>query len=123
MTAIQLIAGTKIYRPARVVKTGPEAWAYEVIIETPSMEHFGDGTVMVRAAPHAALAPDWVVVPWEAKGKRVCVCDEPVPEDWTHFAVLFADVNFVAVTPVAGGVEELRRRHLEAFGLAQKNEA
>jgi hypothetical protein len=64
---------------------------------------------MLRARPAATVSPDWRVVPWEEPGGRVCVCDEPIPADWTYFEVLFADVNFVAVSPVAGDPEELRR--------------
>ena len=64
---------------------------------------------MLRAMPDAAYLPDWLTVPWEAPGGRVCVCDEPIPEDWTYFEVFFEDVNFVAVSPVAGDPEELNR--------------
>ena len=105
MTA-DLTVGTRILRPARLQETaaGPQ-----LIIDTPSMQYFeDDGTTMIRAKPTAALAPDWQAVPWEEAGGRVCVCDEPIPADWTHFEVLFADVNFVAVSPVAGDPEELR---------------
>jgi hypothetical protein len=78
------------------------------------MKNFGDGTFMLRAAPREAYLPDWLAVPWETTGGRVCVCDEPIPDDWTYFEVLFSDVNFVAVSPVAGDMEELRGKHLEA---------
>ena len=104
----ELKEGAKIYRPAhlQVTAAGPQ-----LIMDNPSMQYFDDdGATMVRARPDAALAPDWQVVPWEETGGRVCVCDEPIPPDWTHFEVLFADVNFVAVSPVAGDPEELRRR-------------
>jgi hypothetical protein len=106
-----LAVGTKIYRPARLVATpaGPQ-----VEIDTPTLKDFDDGTVMIRAVPHEAYLPDWLAVPWEAGGGRVCVCDEPIPVDWTWFEVFFEDVNFVAVLPVAGDPEELRRKHLEA---------
>jgi hypothetical protein len=107
----QLTAGTRIYRPARLVETRA---GYRMEIETPSMENFGDGTIMLRAAPQAAYLPDWLAVPWEAEGGRVCVCDEPIPADWTWFEVFFEDVNFVAVSPVAGDPEELKRQHLTA---------
>ena len=50
----------------------------------------------------------WRVIPWDQEGGRVLVCDEPIPQDWTYFEVLFADVNFVAVSPVAGEMEELQ---------------
>ncbi|MGB8992900.1 MAG: hypothetical protein WCD80_12665 [Desulfobaccales bacterium] len=55
-------------------------------------------------------------MPWETPGGRVCVCDEPIPEDWTYFEVLFEDVNFVAVSPVAGDPGELQGKHLAAAG-------
>ena len=110
MTA-QLIVGARIYRPARLVEAGGRV---QVVLETPSMEDFGDGTVMLRAEPRAAFLPDWLLVPWETSGGRVCVCDEPIPDDWTYFEVLFEDVNFVAVAPIAGDPEELRRKHLAA---------
>ena len=103
-----LTVGTRIYRPARLRATDGQ-----IIFDTPSMQDFGDGTVMLRARPDAALAPDWQVVPWEEEGGRVCVCDEPIPADYTHFEVLFADVNFVAVSPVAGDPEELRIKYLK----------
>ena len=87
------------------------------------MKDFGDGTIMLRAAPREAYLPDWLAVDWETAGGRVCVCDEPIPDDWTYFEVLFSDVNFVAVSPVAGDPEELRRKHLLAAGRAQGGEA
>ena len=118
--AIQLTVGTRIYRPARLVENGPNV---EVVLETPSMKDFGDGTLMLRAAPRENYLPDWLAVPWEAMGGRVCVCDEPIPDDWTYFEVLFSDVNFVAVSPVAGDPEELRRKHLDAEGRDQGSEA
>jgi hypothetical protein len=111
-----LKVGDRIYRPARLVPAGD---GYRVEIETPpgkNMKDFGDGTIMLRAAPWEAFRTDWLAVPWETAGGRVCVCDEPIPADWTWFEVLFADVNFVAVSPVAGNPEELRRKHLEAAG-------
>ena len=107
----QVKVGTRIYRPARLVKHGPGG---KVVRETPSMKDFGDGTTMLRAAPREAYLPDWLAVPWETTGGRVCVCDEPIPDDWTYFEVLFEDVNFVAVSPVAGDPEELKGKHLEA---------
>ncbi|HLD48439.1 MAG TPA: hypothetical protein VJA64_11485 [Desulfobaccales bacterium] len=113
--AIQLTVGTRIYRPARWVENGP---GIKVVVETPTMKDFGDGTIMLRAAPREAYLPDWLAVPWETVGGRVCVCDEPIPDDWTYFEVLFSDVNFVAVSPVAGDQEELRRKHLRAAGRA-----
>jgi len=112
----QLSVGTRIYRPARLVAAGN---GYQVDIDTVSMNDFGDGTLMLRAAPREAYLPDWLAVPWETIGGRVCVCDEPIPDDWTYFEVLFSDVNFVAVSPVAGDPEELRRKHLSAAGRAQ----
>ena len=112
--AIQLTVGTRIYRPARWVENGP---GIKVVVETPTMKDFGDGPIMLRAAPREAYFPDWLAVPWETTGGRVCVCDEPIPDDWTYFEVLFSDVNFVAVSPVAGDPEELRRKHLVAAGL------
>jgi hypothetical protein len=117
--APELTVGTRIYRPARVAARGAGC---QVEVDTPAMQHFDDGTVMLRAVPHAAHAPDWLVAPWEEKRGRVCVCDEPIPEDWTHFEVLFADVNFVAVSPVAGDLEELRQRHLEACRRAPRGD-
>ena len=107
----QLTVGARIYRPARLVEAGD---CVQVVLETPSMKNFGDGTLMLRAAPREAYLPDWLAVPWETIGGRVCVCDEPIPEDWTYFEVLFSDVNFVAVSPVAGDMEELRGKHLKA---------
>ena len=95
----QLSVGARIYRPARLVEHGP---GVEVVLETPSMKDFGDGTIMLRATPREAYLPDWLAVPWETMGGRVCVCDEPIPDDWTYLEVLFSDVNFVAVSPVAG---------------------
>ena len=103
----ELKVGTKIYRPSRLQAS---ATGSPLIMDTPSMQHFDDdGTTMVRAKPAAAPVPGWQVVPWEETGGRVCVCDETIPEDWTYFEVLFSDVNFVAVSPVAGDPEELRR--------------
>lgn len=101
-----LSVGTRIYRPARL-ESNPAG--RRLVLANPSMQDFGDGTVMLRARPVAAGAPHWQVVPWEEPGGRVCVCDEPIPADWTYFEVLFADVNFVAVSPVAGDPAELRR--------------
>jgi hypothetical protein len=113
--ATQLTVGTKIYRPARLVATGA---GYRLELDTPGMQDFGDGTTMLRALPHDAFLPDWLAAPYETPGGRVCVCDEPIPDDWTWFEVLFSDVNFVAVSPVAGDPEELRRKHLVAAGRA-----
>jgi hypothetical protein len=107
----QLTVGARIYRPARLV---PDAGGYRMEIDTPAMKDFGDGTTMLRAAPHPAYLPHWLVIPWETAGGRVCVCDEPIPAHWTYFEVIFEDVNFVAVSPIAGDPEELRRRHLAA---------
>ena len=115
----QLSVGTRIYRPARLVAAGD---GYQPEVDTVSMKDFGDGTIMLRAAPREAYLPDWLAVPWETEGGRVCVCDEPIPDDWTYFEVLFADVNFVAVSPVAGDTEELRRKHLEAHPLSPGQE-
>ena len=109
--ATQLTVGARIYRPARLVGAGDRV---QVVLETPSMKNFGDGTIMLRAAPVAAYLPDWLAVPWETTGGRVCVCDEPIPDDWTYFEVFFQDVNFVAVEPIAGDPEELRAKHLWA---------
>jgi len=109
--ATQLTVGTRIYRPARLVAAGG---GRRLMIDTPSLKDFGDGTTMLRAVPHEAYQPDWLAAPWEAEGGRVCVCDEPIPEDWTYFEVFFEDVNFVAVTPVAGDPEELKLKHLAA---------
>ena len=111
----ELRLGARIYRPARLVVDGNRV---QMVVETPSMKDFGDGTLMLRAAPRENYLPDWLVVDWETMGGRVCVCDEPIPDDWTYFEVLFSDVNFVAVSPVAGDPEELRRKHLEAAGRA-----
>lgn len=109
----QLSVGHRIYRPARLVQAGD---GYRLEIDTPAMQDFGDGTTMLRAVPHPAFLPDWLAVPWETPGGRVCVCDEPIPEDWTYFEVLFEDVNFVAVSPVAGDRGELQDKHLAAAG-------
>jgi hypothetical protein len=117
--AIQLMVGTRIYRPARLAEQGP---GVKVVLETPSMKDFGDGTLMLRAAPRENYLPDWLAVDWETTGGRVCVCDEPIPDDWTYFEVLFSDVNFVAVSPVAGDSEELRHKHLLAAGRAPGGE-
>jgi hypothetical protein len=104
MTA-ELTVGTRIYRPFHLQAS---ASGSKLIMDTPSWQYFADdGTTMVRAKPAADRG--WQVVPWEETGGRVCVCDETIPEDWTYFEVLFADVNFVAVSPVAGDPEELRR--------------
>jgi hypothetical protein len=108
---MQVTVGARIYRPARLLAAGN---GDRVELDTVTMKDFGDGTVMLRAAPWEANLPDWLVVPWEKGGGRVCVCDEPIPDDWTYFEVLFSDVNFVAVSPVAGDREELRIKHLEA---------
>jgi hypothetical protein len=116
----QLNVGARIYRPARLVEQGLRV---EVMLESPSIKDFGDGTFMLRAAPREAYLPDWLAVPWETAGGRVCVCDEAIPDDWTYFEVLFSDVNFVAVSPVAGNPEELRRKHLLAAGRIQGSEA
>ena len=116
----QLTVGARIYRPARLAVAGDSV---RVRLETPSMKDFGDGTLMLRAAPRENYLPDWLVVDWETMGGRVCVCDEPIPDDWTYFEVLFSDVNFVAVSPVAGNPEELRRKHLAAASRAQGCEA
>lgn len=112
----QLTVGARIYRPGRLVET--EA-GVRLELQTPGMKDFGDGTIMLRAVPHEAYLPDWLAAPWEAPGGRVCVCDEPIPEDWTCFEVFFADVNFVAVSPLAGDPEELKQKHLLAAGRGQ----
>ena len=109
--ATPLTVGARIYRPARLVAADD---GYRVEIDTPSMKEFGDGTIMLRATPREAYLPDWLAVPWETMGGRVCVCDEPIPDGWTYFEVFFQDVNFVPVSPVAGDPEELRRKHLLA---------
>jgi hypothetical protein len=116
----QLKVGARIYRPARLAGAGD---CVQVVLESPTMKNFGDGTIMLRAEPREAYLPDWLAVPWETSGGRVCVCDEPIPEDWTYFEVLFSDVNFVAVSPVAGDLEELRQKHLLAEGRASGGEA
>ena len=105
--AAELTVGARIYRPASLVGRGEER---RLLLDTPAMEHFDDGTVMLRAVPDGDRSPHWQVIPWDSGGGRVLVCDEPIPGDWTYFQVLFADVNFVAVSPVAGEVEELRAR-------------
>ena len=99
----KLTVGTRIYRP---VSGGGQG--RPLVLETPAMEHFDDGTVMLRAVPGPDGSSHWRVIPWDGQGGRVLVCDEPIPEDWTYFEVLFADVNFVAVSPVAGEMEELQ---------------
>jgi len=109
--ATQLTVGTRIYRPARLMAAGAGG---RLEIDTPSMKDFGDGTTMLRAVPHEAYLPDWLAAPWEEEGGRVCVCDEPIPDDWTYFEVFFEDVNFVAVSPVAGDPEDLKLKHLAA---------
>jgi hypothetical protein len=111
LMAIQLTVGSRIYRPAHLVAAGS---GYEVEPDAVTMKDFGDGTVMLRAQPWEACLPDWLAVPWEANGGRVCVCDESIPDDWTYFEVLFSDVNFVAVSPVAGDRQELRGKHRKA---------
>ena len=115
----ELTVGTRIYRPfhLQALATGSP-----IIMDTPSWQYFDDdGTTMIRAKPAAAAVSEWQVVPWEETGGRVCVCDETIPEDWTYFEVLFADVNFVAVLPVAGDPEELRR--VAAAGEGRTGEA
>ena len=107
----QLKVGTRIYRPGRLVEAED---GVHLELETPGMKDFGDGTIMLRAVPHEAYLPDWLAVPWEAPGGRVCVCDEPIPDDWTYFEVFFEDVNFVAVSPISGDLEEFKQKHLEA---------
>ena len=92
----QLSVGTRIYRPARLVEHGP---GVEVEMETPSMKDFGDGTIMLRAAPREAYLPDWLAVDWETAGGRVCVCDEPIPDDWTYFEVFFSGRQFCGGLP------------------------
>jgi hypothetical protein len=109
--AEDLTAGVKIYRPVCCPGPGEQR---ALVLENPAMEHFEDGTVMVRAKSDGGTPPLWQVVPWDEGGGRVCVCDEPIPGDWTYFEVLFADVNFVAVSPVVGDVEELIRNQAEA---------
>jgi hypothetical protein len=109
--ATPLKVGTRIYRPARLVEAGN---CVNLELETPAMQDFGDGTIMLRAVPHEAYLPDWLAVPWETPGGRVCVCDELIPDDWTYFEVFFEDVNFVAVSPVAGDPEDLQQKHREA---------
>ena len=103
--AAELTVGTKIYRPASLA--GREE-KQRLVLDDPTMEHFDDGTVMLRAVPGPDGSFHWRVIPWDQEGGRVLVCDEPIPEDWTYFEVLFADVNFVAVSPVAGEMEELQ---------------
>jgi hypothetical protein len=105
-----LTAGVKIYRPVCDPEPGEER---ALVLENPAMEHFDDDTVMLRAKPDGGTPLVWQVVPWEEGGGRVCVCDEPIPGDWTYFEVLFADVNFVAVSPVVGDVEELIRNQAD----------
>jgi hypothetical protein len=117
--ATPLTVGTRIYRPARLVAAGA---GERLEIDTPRMKDFGDGTTMIRARPHQAYLPDWLAVPWEEEGGRVCVCDEPIPEDWTYFQVFFEDVNFVAVSPVAGDPEDLKLKHLGAHPRAPLGE-
>jgi hypothetical protein len=107
----ELTAGMKIYRP--VSGSGPQD-KRPVALENPAMEHFDDGTVMLRTKPDGGTPPVWQVVPWDEGSGRVCVCDEPIPKDWTYFEVIFADVNFVAVSPVVGDVEELLRNQADA---------
>ena len=109
----QLEVGARIYRPVRWAAS-PEGLG--MALATPAIQDFGDGTTMLRAVPQAEFLPDWLAVDWETPGGRVCVCDEPIPPDWTYFEVLFADVNFAAVSPVAGDLEELRQKHLKAAG-------
>jgi hypothetical protein len=108
---IPLTVGARICRPARLVAADN---GYQAELDIVTMKDFGDGTVMLRARPWEDCLPDWLAVPWEEKGGRVCVCDEPIPDDWTYFEVLFSDVNFVAVSPVAGAREELLDKHLKA---------
>jgi hypothetical protein len=117
--AIQLTVGARIYRPARVTAA---AGCVQVVRETPTMKNFGDGTTMLRAEPHEAYLPDWLAAPWETAGACVCVCDEPIPDNWTYFEVIFEDVNFVAVSPVAGDPEEFRRKHLAAHQRAPEDQ-
>ena len=105
--AAELTVGARIYRPASWVGQGEKR---RLLLHTTAMEHFDDGTVMLRAVPDGAGSPHWQVIPWDLGGGRVLVCDEPIPQDWTYFQVLFADVNFVAVSPVAGELEELTTR-------------
>ncbi len=62
---IQLTVGTRIYRPARLVAAGN---GDQVELGTVTMKDFGDGTVMLRAAPWEAYLPDWLAVPWETSG-------------------------------------------------------
>jgi hypothetical protein len=118
--ATHLTVGARIYRPARLVEANGRL---QIVLDSPSMKDFGDGTFMLRAAPLEAYLPGWLVVPWETTGGRVCVCDEPIPDGWTYFEVIFEDVNFVAVSPVAGDPEELRRVHLEAARRGREIEA
>jgi hypothetical protein len=111
--SFELALGARIYRPARLAAAAEGVGeGGRLVLETPAMQYFDDGTVMLRAVPDGESS-HWRVVPWETPGGRVLVCDEPIPADWTYFEVLFADVNFVAVSPVAGDPEELRRRLLK----------
>ena len=52
--ADDLTVGTRIYRPARLAAVGAGS---QVLMESPSMQDFGDGTVMLRAVFDAAWAP------------------------------------------------------------------
>ncbi len=115
----QLSVGARIYRPVRWTAS-PEG--LRMALATPVIQDFGDGTAMLRALPQTEFLPDWLAVDWETHGGRVCVCDEPIPADWTYFEVLFSDVNFVAVSPVAGDLEELRQKHLKAAGRAGQDD-
>jgi hypothetical protein len=75
------------------------------------MKNFGGGTIMLRPTPFEAYLPDWLAVPWDTAGGRVCVCDEPIPDNSTYFQVFFQDVNFVAVAPITGDPEDLLAKH------------
>ena len=63
--ATQLTVGARIYRPAPLVEAEGRV---QLVLETPTIKNFGDGAIMLRAAPRAAFLPDWLAVPWETGG-------------------------------------------------------
>ena len=52
--ATHLTVGARIYRPARLVEADGRL---QIVLDSPSMKDFGDGTFMLRAAPLRGLSP------------------------------------------------------------------
>ena len=52
--AAELTVGTKIYRPASLAGRGEKR---RLVLDSPTMEHFDDGTVMLRAKSDGGTPP------------------------------------------------------------------